>query len=119
MKHRWQDWAMTIVGLYVIVSPWVIPYFWPDSSISSLAQWNQVIVGAAVVIVAIAWLASAQIWEEYAMGIVGLWLLMSPWLLGFSREAAFALSAVIAGLIIIALAAGALLFVRYHDEYEA
>lgn len=118
MKYRWQNWALTIVGLYVLVSPWVIPYFSPESSISASAQWNHFIVGIAVVLVAFAVLASMQAWEEYIEGILGLWLLVSPWLFGFSQVGPFAWNAVISGLLIIALAAGAVLYVRYHGEYE-
>lgn len=119
MKQRRKDWAAAIVGLYVFFSPWIISYFWPTSSISILAQWSHVAVGIVVVIAGVAAIVSAQAWEEYVIGLFGLWLLVSPWLLDFSYVAAFAWNAVIAGLIIVALAIGNLLFIRHDREYGA
>lgn len=119
MTQRRQDGVAIIVGLYVFFSPWIISYFWPTSSISILAQWSHVGVGIVVVIAGIAAIVSAQAWEEYLIGLFGLWLLISPWLLDFSRVAAFAWNAVIAGVIIIALAIGNLFSIRHYREYGA
>lgn len=119
MKYHWQNWTLAIIGLYVFSSPWVIPYFSPESSIGEMAQWGHYIIGAALVIVSLVVLASDQVWEEYVLGLLGLLLLASPWLLGFSQIAPFVWNALIVGLLVLALTAGAVLYVRYHREYGA
>ena len=49
---------------------------------------NAYITGIAIAILAIAALAAFAVWEEWLNLIVGLWALVSPWVLGFQGTTA-------------------------------
>jgi hypothetical protein len=63
------------------------------------------IVGILIAAAAIGTLILFQTWEEWVNIILGGWLLVSPWLVGFSSSALFTWNAVIAGAIVVAFAA--------------
>lgn len=108
-EQRWQDWVTTLVGVYVFLSPWIIPYVFPASIAAGLTGWSHYIAGAAIVVVGVAALADYKLWEEWVDLALGAWLIISPWVIGFSGMTALAWNAVIAGAIVVILSAWALL----------
>ena len=97
-KH-WQDVVNAVLGLWVIISPWVLGF---DGS--SMAMSNAVIVGVLLVATALGAAFVPRAWEEWTEAGIGLWLVVSPWILGFSGNRNAMLSTVIAGVIVVALA---------------
>jgi hypothetical protein len=73
-------------------------------SVSSLA-WNFYIVGIAVLAFAAAALMAFRLWEEWVTLALGAWLLISPWILGFTTSDALMWNAIIIGAIVIVLSA--------------
>jgi hypothetical protein len=55
----------------------------------------RLIAGIAIVILALAALAAFAVWEEWLNLVVGLWTLVSPWVLGFQGTAAMTVHVVI------------------------
>jgi hypothetical protein len=49
-----------------------------------------------------------RLWEEWINLIVGVWLLLSPWILGFANVSAHLLNALIVGILIVLTADSAL-----------
>jgi SPW repeat len=90
-----------LASVVLFFSPWLF-------DLSTGAQWQTAsIVGiiiAVLSIAAIAAFAAFAVWEEWLNLIVGLALIVSPWLLGFQDSAAMAIDVVI-GIIVAALAA--------------
>ncbi|CAA7620699.1 SPW repeat protein [Magnetospirillum sp. UT-4] len=74
----WQDWVNLALGLWLFVSPWVLGY----TGLAGAAT-NSWILGIAVAAVATAALISYAQWEEWLNAVFGLWLLVSPWVIGF------------------------------------
>lgn len=107
-EQRWQDWATTLVGTYVFLSPWIIQYFFPASSATTVVGWSHHVVGLAIVAMGMAALASYQFWEEWVDIVLGVWLIVSPWVLGFTNMAALAWNSVAMGIVVLILSAGAL-----------
>lgn len=110
MKMKWQDWVNLVLGVWVFLSPWIlqrpsITGTGAGEGIASAAAWNLWIVGVAVAVLALAALFAFQIWEEWVNVALGIWLLVSPWVLGFSSAAALTWNAVLAG-VVIAIVAG-------------
>jgi hypothetical protein len=66
--------------------------------------WNAIIVGFVIAALAIAALTAFAIWEEWLNLIVGLWALISPWVLGFQGTTAMTVHFMI-GVAVAALAA--------------
>lgn len=59
---------------------------------------NHLIVGIVVVALGLAGVFAFRLWEEWVLALLALWLLASPWVLGFSNVGAFVITDVLAGL---------------------
>src|ERR1700704_4992747 len=71
------DVANLILGAILFLSPWLFGFD------PGRASENANIAGIVIAALAIAALAAFAIWEEWLNLIVGLWTLVSPWILGF------------------------------------
>ena len=102
IKH-WQDPLMLILGVWMIVSPWALQY-----QSDTYAMANAVVLGILIGLAALVALFKVMAWEEWANVALGIWLLISPWVLGFSSMMAAMWNAVIVGIVVAALALWAL-----------
>lgn len=98
VKH-WQDVVNLVLGLWLLISPWVLAY-----AGETLPMWNAVIFGILIGVVALYALFQVFAWEEWANAVFGVWMVISPWVLGFSGNFAAMLNAVIVGAVAFALA---------------
>lgn len=103
-RQHWQDWLNGIVGIWLIVSPWVLR-FGMTTGPQSTMTWNFVVSGAIALVLAIAALSAYRMWEEWVDVILGLWLIASPWVLNFHTIRPALWSAIISGAVIV-IAAG-------------
>jgi hypothetical protein len=107
MKDWMSDWtnarlcdvANLILGAFLLFSPWIFGYG------GSTAAENANIVGVIIAVLAIAALAAFAIWEEWLNLIVGLWTLVSPWVLGFHDTTKAMTVCVVVGILVAILAA--------------
>jgi hypothetical protein len=96
----------TINGINLVLagilffSPWLFGF-----SGETTAAWTALITGGVIAIVAAVALAELRQWEEWVNGILGLFVAVSPWLLGFSGVSHAMWTHVVLGLVIAALAA--------------
>jgi len=95
--RQWEDWCDWALGIWLVLSPWVL-HFWLDST----ATRNAVIVGALVILAEVVTLSVFRAWEEWINVALGVWLVISPWILGI--EGAASTNFVVVGAIIAALA---------------
>ena len=102
IKH-WQDAVNLVAGLWMIISPWVLAF-----QSEARPMWNAVILGALIALVALYAMFQVFAWQEWANMVFGAWLVVSPWLLGFSGLYTAMISAVITGVVVLALALWAL-----------
>jgi|SRR3989442_1187105 len=110
LKH-WQDPLNALIGVGVILSPWILGF--QDERVLMA---NAVVAGLALIAVALGAIFVPRAWEEWTEGALGLWLIASPWALGFSTHRDAMYSAVIAGIVVVALA----LWTLFSDkEYSA
>ncbi|PYJ28997.1 MAG: hypothetical protein DMF24_04745 [Verrucomicrobia bacterium] len=90
------SWANVLLGIWVIISPFVLGVHTPKGI------WNNVVVGALVGILAvIRWSMHQQGWSWLNM-ILGIWLVISPFVLFLSGAAMW--NNAILGIIVAALA---------------
>ena len=82
-------------------------YFMGDGTSGAVTA-NYSIVGFALTILATVALAAFQPWEEWVNLVLGAWLLVSPWVLGFSTATALMWNAVLIGALIVVSASWAL-----------
>ena len=98
MKH-WQDPVNALLGAWLVLSPWALGF-----QHSTAAMANGVIIGLALVAAAVGAMLVPRAWEEWTEGALGLWMVVSPWVLGFTSFHAARASAVLTGIAIVALA---------------
>lgn len=77
--RRWQDWANMALGLGAAASPWLLGYTGLEA-----ATLNAVIIGFLVFALSALALTLLDRWEAYINALLGIWLMLSPWLLGFA-----------------------------------
>lgn len=118
---RWQDSLNVVFGLWLILSPWALQYATIEG-----AFWNAIIVGMIVAAAALAALVDFHEWEEWAGMAFGLWLVASPWVLGFAGAEAVAVGSgvatwnfVVIGVLTLAFAAWSLRDMRYRGSRTA
>ncbi len=85
--HRtWEDWGGMLLGALIVVSPW-FPF--QDGAVTAGHQMiilNAVAIGLVVFGLAQLEYVALQRWEEVITILAGLWLILSPYVLGYSSE---------------------------------
>ena len=98
MKH-WQDPVNALVGVWLILSPWVLGF---QSDMNAVA--NSVVIGVLLVATAVGAIFVPRAWEEWTETALGVWLAAAPWVLGFSALQAATASSFASGLVVAVLA---------------
>jgi len=104
--RRWQDWVNLVLGVWLFVSPWVLGYA------DTTAAWNAYVLGAAIVVFAAIAASVPHAWEELVNAVLGVWLVISPFVLGFSGQTTVAYHTIIMGLLV----AGFAIWAMFRDE---
>jgi hypothetical protein len=86
-----------VIGIVLFFTPWIFGY--PAGAETT----NAFVVGIVIAVISIAALAAYAVWEEWLNLIAGLWLIVSPWVLGFPASTAMRVDVVI-GIVVAALA---------------
>lgn len=96
-KH-WQDWINAVAGVWLVFAPLALGFY---GEITAMA--NSVAVGLALLALAMGAIFFPLAWEDLTETIVGIWLVASPWVLGWGSQPA-TISAVVTGLLVLTLA---------------
>jgi len=116
--RRWQDWVNLVLGLWLFVSPWALDY-----ANQTYAAWNAYVLGAGIVVFAAVAAYMPQAWEEMINTVLGIWLILSPYVLGFATHTMIALHTVVVGVVATAFAVWAMFSdrefeKRWHDSHS-
>ncbi len=98
-ETRWRDAANLLLGLWLLASPWALSYGNVD-----FATWNAWALGAVIAMSAIAALVEFHEWEEWVSAAFGLWLAVSPWVLGYTATVPALWNHVVVGLAVAGMA---------------
>jgi hypothetical protein len=88
-----------ILGLLLQISPWVLGFATVDA-----AAWTAGIGGIVVTVMSFAAFIYLREWKEWVCLTTGLFLIISPWLLGFAQYASATWVHLTIGLLVTALA---------------
>ena len=101
LKH-WQDYANAVLGVWLVVSPLALGFRG-----ELVAMGNFMLVGVLLVAISLGAIFVPHAWEEWTETLLGFWLAISPWVLGFNSQPAMATS-LVSGLVILTLGLWAL-----------
>lgn len=116
LTDNWQDVISLILGVWLILSPWLLGF-----ALMQAATWNAIAFGIVIALMAFMALFEFHAWEEWADMAVGVWLIVSPWVLGFAMAdvaggyTAAAWNVVIVGILTFGMAAWSLRDHRHHS----
>jgi hypothetical protein len=90
----WQDWANLILAIWLFISPWVLQFgagaqTAPAGAVDatgiavSHAAWNAWVLGVIVFLVALSTIGNMEVWQEWFNIVLGVWIFIAPWVLGF------------------------------------
>lgn len=96
------NWVVAVAGLWELLSPFILGY-----SATTVAMWNAVIVGLLLLVLG----AAAALYEnvsadrtfDWINAVLGLWLIVSPFALGFSAMPVILWNSIIVGVIAVVL----------------
>jgi hypothetical protein len=97
--RRWPDWTNMALGLLLAVSPWLLQFTGLDA-----ATLNAVIIGFLIFALSALALTLLDRWEAYINGLLGLWAVLSPWLIGFTTYDMAMLAHIALGAMVVAVA---------------
>lgn len=109
-----QDWINLVLGACLFLSPWIVGF-----AGQAQAAWNAWIVGVLLAGVAVAALAAFAEWEEWASGVLGAWLIVAPWVLGFAGIAVALWTHLVLGALALVMSAWALWEYRHGHRATA
>ena len=82
-----------VAAMFLLVAPWLFVRANPTAAIDLRVS------GAAIAILSLAAMVAFSRWEEWANLLLGTWLIVSPWLLGFAHTRAMHFS-IVAGAVV-------------------
>ncbi|HZV98365.1 MAG TPA: SPW repeat protein [Methylophilaceae bacterium] len=115
-NKQWQDFANFIIGVWLVISPLVMDRLY--GNVPEAAAWSAYILGAAIMVFAIASVYVHRVWEEGLNMLFGVLLIISPWALGFAAHTRSALNAIIAGVLVTGLATWAMIRDKDFEKWR-
>ncbi len=112
--RHWQDWVTLIVGVWLVLSPMILAVVPPEGSQTFLMSWNFTVTGLLAIALAISALTLFRPWEEWLDIVLGVWLVISPWVLGFTFSEIALWNAILCGVVVAAMG----LWVAYETRGE-
>jgi hypothetical protein len=100
---KWQDWASFALGLWLAVSPWAADYAEHETATA-----NAALTGLALALCAHYEASCDHVSTEWLNLGAGVWLVLAPFVLGFSEANVPTANCVAVGTFVIALAMSAL-----------
>jgi hypothetical protein len=98
----WQNVVNALIGIWYIISPAVLPF--PNDSAMA---WTSVIGGVILLVLAgnaaLYEGARRQVWLQVVTGLVGIWFIIAPWVLAFTRQPGTFWTSLILGIVALIL----------------
>ena len=95
-RQRWQDWAVLVLGAGLLMSPYLFDH------LGTPAASNALLAGLALVLFALLSMIDSRIWEAWANFVLGGWLIVAPFVLGYSQTQPVVWIHVAVGLLVVA-----------------
>lgn len=103
-KIKSESFLSAFIGFLVSFIPMTIGYGFLPNAVN-VVSWNFTLTGVAVVLLSIITIRYIQSWCAWLILAAGVWLMLSPWLLGYTDNTSLLLSSTVFGFIITSCAA--------------
>ncbi len=103
--RQWEDWCNWLLGIWLCISPWALRF-----DLEPTATRTAVISGILIILAEVVSLSIFRVWEEWITVILGVWLVLCPWILDISSSVARVNLSVV-GVLVMALA--------FYEVWEA
>ena len=113
LRAHYQDWVNLVCAVLLFISPWILAF--SGDATATRAAW---ITGVVVAIFAVAALVQFAEWEEWISLLLGVWMIVAPWVVGFSTTGVAVAAFVVLG-IVVALASAAEIWQVRHPQAMA
>lgn len=89
-----------LLGIWLIISPWIYGY---TAANGVGGVWNSVIVGIIIaVLAAIRFFgAFSQAWMSWINALLGLWMIISPWVYNYTLDTGRMWNSIIVGILVV------------------
>lgn len=128
---RWQDWCNLVLAVWLFISPWVLAFAASANLVGGTAAgtagtaaggaggaaWDAWIFGVITAVVALSAMFSLRPWQEWINLLIGIWLFVAPWVVGFTSMRSAAWDHWIVGVLVFLLALSALSYARTAIDY--
>ena len=81
-EKRWQDGLIIYCGIYLLFSPLVLRFY----SEIPVRSFNFYLMGIVAIALAASAIRQRTLWQELANAALGAWMIISPWIVGYSRN---------------------------------
>ncbi|RWA75410.1 MAG: hypothetical protein EOQ28_09985 [Mesorhizobium sp.] len=102
-KKSWRRaFLRAMIAFWILISPWVLVHLSMGLSqlqISSSALWNFLFVGLAMMVTSMTPQTVSAASADRVNAVLAVWLVMSPWVLGFSSDLILTLNAIFVGVL--------------------
>jgi hypothetical protein len=95
---RWQDQVILLLGWWLIASPWVMGY--PSDAPPTT---NAVVAGIIMAALAAFDLYKTYVWAVVLNLVVGVWVAVSPWVIGVLQDRTMMTSLIVSGVATVVL----------------
>lgn len=102
-RMHFQDGITLVAGVVLVATPFVFAITPPEGMSLTLLIANFAIAGVAAIILGAAALFYFRKWEEWLDIVLGVWLVASPWVLGFTYSPMAMWIAIACGIVIAAM----------------
>lgn len=106
-KSWWKPFVRAMTALWILISPWVLVHLSMDPAsqpqVGGGALANFLIVGVVMMVASMAPLTVSAAWEGLVHTAMGIWLIASPWVVGFHSDVGLTLNAVALGMLTLAV----------------
>lgn len=103
-KAELENWVNLTLGAWLFLSPWIFR----ENAVDYGTSWNLWVVGILVAGSAALALRNLKPWEEWINLFLGLWLILSPWVFGYTHENELLWNSILVGTVVALSAALAL-----------
>jgi hypothetical protein len=108
LRAHIQDWVSLVCAALLFISPWILGF--SGDVTATRAAW---ITGVVVAIFAVAAVAQFAEWEEWISLALGVWMIVAPWVVGFSAVGLAVATFVVLGVVVALASASEIWQVRH------